>query len=347
MTKATTSGRMRPTSRMTFFYDGDYLSSGEDEDRIFCDGLPTDPVVPLALVNRPFLHAARKVLYRHVAVPSAYVGVLVRETLSRRDPAGFVEGDKVLLPTKVYDDGKTKLERNVLCDMVRSLTFTVDAECSLGRGGGRVFIDLIRMCAENLELLTLRPMFMASATCVPPSAPPPFWFAVCRVSDRLTLAAFLCCSKPLLEALAELKRLKMVDINSCADPKRPFIVTTARVYKLLQKSWLDLERLLITDLEPSEEGPVEESDEMWEISDNFADAQYERLKSQRMAEGGEAQGVEAGEDVDQGATDAAVSPRPRGLKDLQLYGFNVTGTELSLILQDVSPSRMGPLCRSY
>jgi hypothetical protein len=104
------------------------------------------------------------VLYRHVAVPSPYVAVLIHETLSRPDPAGFVDGDKVLLPTKEYDGGKIKLVRNVLCDMVHSLTFTLETDCSLGRGGGRVYIDLIRMCATNLESLTLRPMFLASAT---------------------------------------------------------------------------------------------------------------------------------------------------------------------------------------
>ena len=143
--------------------DDDYFVLDDDEDRIFVDGLPSDPVVPLALVNRPFLHAARKVLYRHVTVTSPYVAVLIRETLSRADPAGFVDGDKVLLPIKEYYEGMTKMVRNVLCDMVHGLTFTLENDCSLGRGR-RVYIDLIRMCAANLESLTLRPMFLASAT---------------------------------------------------------------------------------------------------------------------------------------------------------------------------------------
>ncbi|KAG0661516.1 hypothetical protein C6P46_003928 [Rhodotorula mucilaginosa] len=285
--------------------EDDFVLNDDDEDRIFVDGLPSDPVVPLALINRPFLHAARKVLYRHVAVPSPYVAVLIHETLSRPDPAGFVDGDKVLLPTKEYDGGKIKLVRNVLCDMVHSLTFTLETDCSLGRGGGRVYIDLIRMCATNLESLTLRPMFLASAT------------------------------KPLLEALAELKRLKQVDINSSTDPKRPFIVTTARVYKLLQQSWLDLERLVITDLKPAEDGPEDEVEEMWEISDAAADAEYDRLKVEKKAGEGddddESENKDEGDKVDK---DTIVSKRPRGLKELQLLGFNVTGTELELILQD-------------
>ncbi|GAA5986591.1 hypothetical protein JCM10908_003816 [Rhodotorula pacifica] len=285
-------------------HDAEDEDDSDDEDRIFSDGLPLDPVVPLALVNRPFLHAARKVLYRHVAVPSPYVAVLVRETLSRSDPAGFIEGDKVLLPTKEYDGGKTKITRNVLCNMVRSLTFSFEGDCTLGRGGGRVYIDLIRMCTDNLEMLTLRPLFMASAT------------------------------KPLLEALAELKRLKEVDLYSSTEPKKPFIVTTARIYKLMQQSWRDLEKLIITDLKPAEEGPGEEYDEMWEIADDFADAEYDRQQIERKEGDKEEEGDMEDKDAGDKSTDSVVARRPRGLKDLQLYGFNVTGTELELILQD-------------
>ena len=108
---------------------------------------------------------------------------------------------------------------------------------------------------------------------------------------------------------------------------------------MLQQSWLDLERLVITDLKPAEDGPEDEVEEMWEISDAAADAEYDRLKVEKKAGEGddddEAQNKDEGDKVDK---DTVVSKRPRGLKELQLLGFNVTGTELELILQDVGPT---------
>lgn len=166
----------------------------------------------------------------------------------------------------------------------------------------------------------------------------------CPGAEQIWLPPRLC-SKPLLEAFAELKRLKQVDINSSTDPKRPFIVTTARVYKLLQQSWLDLERLVITDLKPAEDGPEDEVEEMWDLSDAAADAEYDRLKIEKKAGEGDDDDDES-ENKDEGdkvEKDTVVSKRPRGLKDLQLLGFNVTGTELELILQDVR--RPFPLLR--
>lgn len=145
-------------------YDEDDEDESDIEDGIYADGLPIDPVLPLAFINRPFLHAVRKVVYRSVRITSPYAASLLRDTLSRTDPVGFVEGDDVVLPPVLDGEGRPLLKRNVLASYVRALSFLYEGDVTLGRGGGQVFIDLIRMSAENLETLTLRPMFFRSAT---------------------------------------------------------------------------------------------------------------------------------------------------------------------------------------
>lgn len=143
----------------------------------------------------------------------------------------------------------------------------------------------------------------------------------------------------MLEALGELKKLREIDFNTSADTIRPFLVTVPRVYMLMQNSWPDLERLYITALRSSFEGPSREEDEMWKLSDEVAfqktlTGYASREKADKAKEGGDGSlnGVEK-------VTEASKSlpAKRKGLKDLLLFEFNVQGSELALILQDVSP----------
>lgn len=96
--------------------------------------------------------------------------------------------------------------------------------------------------------------------------------------------------KTFLAALSNLHRLKRVDIRSGTDLTRPFIVTTARLFKLVQVSWLVLEELSITGLKAACEGTSKEEDEMWDLEyqledgdENFnkADEESEKKKEKR------------------------------------------------------------------
>lgn len=155
-------------------------------------------------------------------------------------------------------------------------------------------------------------------------------------------------SKPLLEALAGLSRLKDIDIAS-SEGSKPFIVTTARLFKLMQRSWPDLEVLHVTNLKPAEDGPQEEEDDMWELVEEIEEAAWEKRQAEKQGKKDQEGEGDEGADADKGkgkevvaATDAGDDkkdrPKPRGLKVFRLAGFNMTGSEMDLLLQDVRPS---------
>ncbi|BGP23845.1 hypothetical protein Rt10032_c05g2438 [Rhodotorula toruloides] len=287
--------------------------SDEDEERTYPDGLPLDPLLPLLFINRPFLHASRKILYRKVHLLSAYQASRFRESLSSETPAAYAAGEELVGAGS--DSGIVK--KNYLADLVKHLWIEPEGLLSLGRGGGQVYIDIIRMC-QYIETLVIRPQFLKSAT------------------------------KPLLEVLASLSRLNTIDFGSSADPKHPFRITTPRLYKLMQQSWLDLENLIVVDLRPAEDGPTAEEDEMWDLVDEFENDEWLRKREAEKPKKGEKKDSdgEAGESAEKKEDKETAKEkddygdfkmnkkRPHGLKSLQLFGFNLTGSEMDLILQD-------------
>lgn len=126
------------------------------------------------------------------------------------------------------------------------------------------------------------------------------------------------------------------------------MVTTPRVYKLMQRSWPDLEQLIITALRPAEDGPDEEEYEMWDIVDDVEEEDDSEDDDSTDGSGSEhgdkadSKDEASPEKTEVSTSTEVVRKKPRGLKDLQLYGFNVQGSELDLILQDVSAHQHNP-----
>ncbi|GAA5910829.1 hypothetical protein JCM5296_003381 [Sporobolomyces johnsonii] len=57
-------------------------AAGEGDERIYPDKRPTDPLLPLLFISRPFLYAARKLLYRRVHVSGPYQAHLLPRSLA-------------------------------------------------------------------------------------------------------------------------------------------------------------------------------------------------------------------------------------------------------------------------
>lgn len=166
--------------------DADDEDESDDEaEKTYPDGLPLDPLLPLLFINRPFLHASRKTLYRKVHLISAYQASRFRESLSSETPAAYVEGEELV---GIAGDGQP-VKKNHLADFVKHLWIEPEGLLSLGRGGGQIYIDIIRMC-QYLETLVLRPQFLKSATCVVVRR----WFS--RLSDARLPHAGNLFSKP-------------------------------------------------------------------------------------------------------------------------------------------------------
>ncbi|BGP15043.1 hypothetical protein JCM10213_002812 [Rhodosporidiobolus nylandii] len=234
-------------------YDDDDEYDSDDSEapqRIYPDGLPTDPLLPLLFINRSFLHAARKLLYRRVHVAGPYVASLLLSALQAKESAGYLPGDE----GEKEEGEEGERSRNTLRDCVRTISFDHEGDASLGRGGARVYIDIIAAC-DRLENLVLRPMLLKSAT------------------------------KPLIRALEGLSRLKSVDLTTSTDPAKPFVVTVPRLYQLMKHSWPELERLTVQGLKSGDAGPVWEDDEMWEeVEDDNDDADTSWMSEEELKE---------------------------------------------------------------
>ncbi|GAA6046354.1 hypothetical protein JCM3770_004879 [Rhodotorula araucariae] len=259
--------------------------SDADDERIYSDGLPKDPLLPLLFINRPFLHATRRKLYRSIVIDTPYVASLVHRALAAPTPAGWVKGE---------EGGAS------------------GGYASLGRGGGEHYIALMRLC-RYVETLIVRPMFFKTATYALPFSPS-------RCSRRSPGSRG---SRP----------------STSSRPKKPFKVTTPRLFKLMQQSWPDLESLIVANLKPAGDGPSDEEDEMWDLVEELEQGDWERSQAKSRAKDGDAD--EDDNAIDKGKNQANGSdvligdkPKRRGLKSLVLAGFNITGSEMDLLLQD-------------
>ncbi|GAA5971855.1 hypothetical protein JCM11641_001540 [Rhodosporidiobolus odoratus] len=233
-------------------YDEDLDYDSDDSDapqRIYPDGLPTDPLLPLLYINRAFLHASRKILYRRIHCMSPFQASLLLRALEAEESAGYLPGDE-----GEAGEGEEARRKNMLGEAVRTLSIDAEGDASLGRGGAQIYIDLIKASSKHLESLTVRPMLLKSAT------------------------------KPFLAALETLNCLKSVDLTSSTDPHKPFLVTVPRVVSLLRHTWYDLENLTIQGLKSGEMGPEWELDDMWEEAQEEDDSDYLEEEEKKLIE---------------------------------------------------------------
>jgi len=114
------------------------------------DGLPRNPLLPLSLVNRTFRRCAQEILFKNVALCSTWTASLFLRSLTSSP---------------------------VLSRSVRSLQFAWGGPCSMGRGGGSVFCEILRNC-PLLENIAIGSTFLLS------------------------------CKEPVLEALASVRLVK-------------------------------------------------------------------------------------------------------------------------------------------
>jgi hypothetical protein len=103
------------------------------------DGIPSDPILPLALVNRSFLNAVRSLLYgRQIYISDMYQASLLLRTLSNPTVSSNDEEPEA-------DDEETRA-RQSLTWLVRHVSFDLRKTISLGRGGGQVILDILKLC---------------------------------------------------------------------------------------------------------------------------------------------------------------------------------------------------------
>ncbi|KAL8277057.1 hypothetical protein RQP46_010591 [Phenoliferia psychrophenolica] len=257
------------------------LDSDEDELGTFPDGLPEEPLLPLLAVSRPFLHASREKLYRTVAIESIWQASLLLRSLAAPSHAAR---DAL----EISEQGPA----NALAFLVRTLTVVTgpdqtSTDISQHRGGAGVLIELMERC-KSLETLIMRPTFLRSST------------------------------KPFFAALRGLAKLKRLDLTSGSDPNRPCVVTTARVYDLLQNHLFELADLTLAFLRPAEAGPSSEEAALWD---------QEYYSSQVEEE-------EAGTREADDYTPKDKKPKPKGLHTLKLLDPAIPSLELALILKD-------------
>ncbi|GAA6004873.1 hypothetical protein JCM11491_002263 [Sporobolomyces phaffii] len=302
-------GREWDERSLDSFDDSDKSSIASDECT-FQDGVPHDPLLPLLFVSRPFLHAARKALYRKVHLTSAYQARLLLDSIKQEKHAARTLDEEVVKPQVDYSarstkgKGKAKAggEKNALGTMIKSLNLELSSIVGMGRGGGRTYIELIEAC-ERLESLVVKPMFVKSAT------------------------------EPLLKALNNLPNLKLLDIQSNNTRDHPFLVTTPRIFDI-QRSSPHLENLTVQFMKSGEEGDSDEEEDMWELVNGESDEIYgdegdeDDWRPVFMVENGK------------GAWETPTSSqhvsevRRKGLKKLSLYDFDVPSAEISLLLRD-------------
>lgn len=169
----------------------------------FPDGLPADCMLPLALVNRPFLYAARKILYtKGINVNSPWQLHLLVRTLASAQVSPFM------------DDPASTAASGTINSMVKHLSFHIacgTGPASLGRGGIGLVAEAIQHCPRATNV-TIK-------------------------SDPLRSAW------PVLEkALRTARHLETISLRSGSDQTHPMLLSTDRLASLTQY-WPDLKQI--------------------------------------------------------------------------------------------------------
>jgi hypothetical protein len=179
------------------------------------DGLPSCPYLPLALVNRSFLNAARALLYgRHVHLVDIYQAHLFHRTLTSPQISIYEDEPDA-------DDEEARQQQQ-LSYLVRDVAFDTRSLVSLGRGGGQLFIQILKEC-PRLEHVIYTTDFMKSA------------------------------QKPLEAALAGCDRIKRIQLRGGDRPAKDLIWNMRNLAPLLAK-WKNLESLQVLWLKHSING---------------------------------------------------------------------------------------------
>jgi hypothetical protein len=187
----------------------------DPETFTYKDGLPSDPILPLAFVNRSFLNAVRTILYgRALAITDMYQASLFLDTL--KSPIVSVAD----VEPEADDDEQRK--RSELAYLVRQLLFDVRKTISLGRGGGNVVLEILDLC-PRIETLVLQMDWTRTAM------------------------------GPLTAALKKIKNLKSISLRSGL-PEKKELVWDMRSLEPLLATWEKLEDLQMSWLRTAE-GP--------------------------------------------------------------------------------------------
>ena len=181
----------------------DAMNDGSDPASFtYQDGLPTDPILPLAFTNRSFLNAARSLLYgRQIILSDMYQASLFLRTLQ----------NSVLSSHNVEPEADTEVsrQRQSLPYLVRHVAVDVRKTISLGRGGGSLLINIIHLC-PRLETFLCSPDWMRTA--------------------------FV----PLQKALSGCSEMKAIALRGGTSASKELVWTTATLEPLLSK-WTHLE----------------------------------------------------------------------------------------------------------
>ena len=184
----------------------------------FADGVPNNPLISLSLISKPFLFAARKLLYsRALRFHDMYQLHLFYSTLSRPT----IVNDLLTLDTA---NVSIRQKENDLASQVKFLTISESQTISpshhlpravtLGRGGGQLAFDTIKLCT-NLKALEGHLNLLRSA------------------------------EKSFDDTIKHLKNLNKLKWSSGIDPRIPFRLDFQRVTMLAQEL-PQLKRLWLT-----------------------------------------------------------------------------------------------------
>ncbi|OAV88034.1 hypothetical protein PTTG_29179 [Puccinia triticina 1-1 BBBD Race 1] len=136
------------------------------------DALPSNPLLPLCLVNSTFRQFAQEALFTNVALLDQWQAYLFHRTLTSPSPND--EGSEVLRAAineeDEYEAREHDLETsrssavypprlNKLARHVRALQFRWAGHCSMGRGGGSLICEILQSC-PLLESITIGTSFL-------------------------------------------------------------------------------------------------------------------------------------------------------------------------------------------
>ncbi|OAV94551.1 hypothetical protein PTTG_04112 [Puccinia triticina 1-1 BBBD Race 1] len=131
------------------------------------EGLPSNPLLPLCLVNRTFGKYAQQALFTHVTLVDQGQACLFYQALT--SPSLSQDSSELRLDEHRRRSEENQAARNApaspiddqyppasLAHLVRSLEFKFIGPCSMGRGGGSLMCEILRACpfVENITIAT-------------------------------------------------------------------------------------------------------------------------------------------------------------------------------------------------